>query len=1140
MNINSKIKSQNNISPLTTNLNNLIITNQNYSNTGNFKTNINTNSHKNPNLMHKCDKKSLNNISQNNHEMNVNNDEKSIEKNLTEDNNFKLNLNLEKNGYLDMNNSENKDVENISSSENFNKDVKNTVNNLNEKMFNNNKKNFKKNNLFLENIFTYQATKSPEKSELNAENNNEKLNVRESYRGLKNKFKLEENNNMSNSKELEEKAYSGKLTDNNAVLRIMDNPFAVNPNYKTEYTNETDDRVKKEVKVSLNKSTRPELNSIFTPTKLNNNSTSNSKKESSKQQLKIGAQMKTSNNNNILNFIIQPSNAHLKGKDSKSLNERDNNYSNNILLTSTSNQSPNVIKNISNHNAVNLNNFNKNNKKGNPIQINAFKQYSDVNANRCNVINLNNNLNAFKNQHTINTENNQENFILQTNSNSVSPNNFFNSLSNQNKNNGNYSTSNSATSNVLISSNFQNHVCHTVENDNYINKDETMTVNYCNTNPNESDKIDLLKFNKNANFNFTRIKENEGDKFSLKNNSLNKILQNMKGNNMPYSINNQSTFNNINNINGTTNSNILSTNHTDINTLLNSNNNFSKNLNNKANKDLNPNVFNNNNKKNLVMSIDLNTEKPLKKSIDLSNKNKGNSNHINNNNILTSSVKDSQDLIKNVNYLNKNDIKNNNADTPRKNLNKNSNDLNHRNIKENKLISKRISYNNDEVNNRKNSNLDKSNKEVIKYLDTEEKKEKYEKMLFNTRDNPNRHSSNIEKSKLKKNSLSNYTYSNTNNAQNNKILGTKENRVSKDLDKNNNNIISSYNNKNTFKDKNFNLKNINYINNDNVLKNFNYVSIGYLDNPLVNSGALVSKDKSKNKNIDAKNIIKNEEEAKIENADQKNDLLNSNSTKNIQNKINQNFNNKLKNISVKEFKESTNASTKSNNIQNIAVTKSLNLINKKNQPMSSITKLKKDFTDKNYCVNMSNKIIMNNKNSINSKTSGGVAVPENKNANLFVKKDVCRIFNSDDFYERNRAKQLQLQEVTNTLNNIKLTSLYSKNLSQKINQSKNIQINLYNREDNELDPDKLYNLDFNSNLKNKEKTIIIDDIEELEDEIYKYSEKKPVSQLIREEKIPNEGNLELINKNNFYFFNFFFRIKQSTKRIFDFQCQSSQ
>ena len=1091
MNINNKIKSQNNISPLTTNLNNLIITKQNYSNTGNFISNMNSN--KDANTMHKSGIKNFNINSQNNPETISNYDEMSIEKNLTDDNNFKLKLNFEKNGYLDTNNSDQKDVENISSSDNnINKDVKNSINNININGLNNSKRNFKKNNLYLEHIFDYQATKSPEKSELNPEKNNEKINVRESYRGLKNNFRLEENNNMNNWKEMEEKAYVGKLTDNNAVMRIIDNPFTVNPNYKPENTNEADDQITKELKNSLNKKTKLEQKAIFTPTKPVNDSTINSKKASSKLQLKIGAQKA---NNNIQN-IIKPSNINLKGKDSKSPNEKDK-YSNNILFTSNSNHS-NLSPNVNNnYNGINLNNFNKNNKKGNPTQIKTFKQSSNLKANRCNVINLNSNQNTYKNQHVINTDNKEENFILQTNSNSISPYNLFNSISNQNKNNGNYSTTNSATSNVLLSSNFQNHVCHTVENEIYINRDEIIAVNYCNTNPNDSDKINLLKLNKNANFNFTKIKENEGEKFSLKNNSLNKILQNMKGNNLPYSVNNQSTNNNLNNINGTTNSNILSTNYTDNNTLVNSNNNFPNNLNSKANKDINAN-----NRKNLVMSIDLNIEKPLKKYIDLSNKNRNNVS-----NIMTSSVKDSQDLSKNLHYLNKKE-KDNSVETPSKSSNI-DNELN-RNLEENKLEFKKIIFDNDEQNKNKDINLDKLNKEAFTFLDSEEKKEiNKEKILFNTRDNPNRHSSNIEKSKLKKNSLSNNTYSNLNKTHNNKIIGNKENRVSKDLDINNN-IISSYNNKNPFKDENFNLKNINNLNNDNVLKNFNYVSIGYLDNPLVHSGALISKDKSKNKIIDSKSVKKKEEEGKIENPVNKNDLLNPISILDKQNKINQNSN-KVNIINVKESKGSANIIAKNINIQSIAVAKSLNLISKKNQPMSSISKLKKEITDKNYCVNMSNKIIINNKNSITSKNSG-VVMPENKNLKKFIKKDVCRIYNSDDFYERNKAKKLHLQETNNNLNNIKLNSLYSKNLSQKINQSKNIQIHLYKHEDNDIDPDKLYNLDFNPNLKNKEKTIIIDDIEELEDDRYEYIEKKPDNQLIREEKIPNNGNslLQLI------------------------------
>ncbi len=226
-----------------------------------------------------------------------------------------------------------------------------------------------------------------------------------------------------------------------------------------------------------------------------------------------------------------------------------------------------------------------------------------------------------------------------------------------------------------------------------------------------------------------------------------------------------------------------------------------------------------------------------------------------------------------------------------------------------------------------------------------------------------------------------------------------------------------------------------------------------------------------------------------------------------------NFNSNKNNIiTVKEIIENAN-SKNNNNIQSNTVAKSLNLNAKKNQLMSSILKLKKENLDKNNCVNMSNKIILNNKNSINSKDSG-VVLHESKKNTIFIKKDVCRIFNSDDFYERTKAKQLHFQEVNNNLNNLKLNSLYSKNLSLKINQSKNIQIDLYTHGDNELDPDKLYNLDFNSNLRNKDKTIIIDDIEELEHESNRYSEKKPNTHLTKEENVFIDG-ISLLHLLNF-------------------------
>jgi hypothetical protein len=122
----------------------------------------------------------------------------------------------------------------------------------------------------------------------------------------------------------------------------------------------------------------------------------------------------------------------------------------------------------------------------------------------------------------LNIESKEENInYCFTTSNSVSPNNNH-LLSNKILNNENFSTAYSPYSNVVLTSN----ICHTADNEilnsNNNNKEELSIVNYYNTNPNENDKINFMNHNKN--FNFTKIKENETDKFSLKNNSLNKIL----------------------------------------------------------------------------------------------------------------------------------------------------------------------------------------------------------------------------------------------------------------------------------------------------------------------------------------------------------------------------------------------------------------------------------------------------------------------------------------------------------------------------------------------------------------------------------------------------------------------------------------
>ncbi len=140
------------------------------------------------------------------------------------------------------------------------------------------------------------------------------------------------------------------------------------------------------------------------------------------------------------------------------------------------------------------------------------------------------------------------------------------------------------------------------------------------------------------------------------------------------------------------------------------------------------------------------------------------------------------------------------------------------------------------------------------------------------------------------------------------------------------------------------------------------------------------------------------------------------------------------------------------NSQNIKLAKSLNFTSKINSQMFPTSKVKKDQLEK---YNNTNKTSYNNVKSIgnnNTKKNNnntnfnnfGLENFENKNQNNFVKKEVCRIFNSDDFYERNRTKKLLFQETANNLNNLKLNSFYSKDVSQKVNKSKNIQINLYN------------------------------------------------------------------------------------------------
>jgi len=1099
VNLNTKIKSQITVSPLTTNLNNLIITNQNYSNTCNAKFIVNSNKISDINTQ-KSGKKSLTNNSQNYIDLNSNYDDKSIEKRYHNDcdrrnNNDKskesINRNLNGVVYLETNNSDIKDFENTSSE--INKEIKNTSIKINEDPFPNSKINIKKLNLFLENIYDYQETRSQDQNGLNAQKNMEQINVRESYRGLKNKLLLDDIKTLNASKDFEENIYQGKLTDNNTGLKVMDNPFTVDPKYKveeeTEKLLEVSEIEQNEIKLkALNQNAKIEPKILFTPSKANTKKTSNSKRSSSKKHLKIAINKVNCNNKfTQKNQNIMEKDLHFS---SKTPNERENN-SNNTLLTSNSNLSPIVS------NSININSFNRNNKKGNQNQVGSNKHIVNSNFNKCNLINLNNQFLKKNFEQNRSGENKDETLNINLHSNNTSPNNFLNNLSKQNKNNGNFSTINCATSNILLNNNYNNQVCNTVENEKF-NKEEIIGANYCNTNPNDKDKINYVKLNNNSNFNFTKIKENEEDKLFLKNNSLNKILQNIKGNNLPYSINNnQSTINNIYNTNGT-NSNILSTNHTDNNILLNSNNNFPNNFSNKTNKE--HKNFEIDNTKNIIITKDFNEKTSNKNSMNILTKN---------NNVLGNTGNEIQDLYNKSTHL---EVIENNMEMEIPKV-KNGTELNF-NVKENRIINKKIIYNNEETSN-KNANVNKSNKDLNTFVQCNDKKEQNDKIVSLIRENQNRYSSNFEKGKLKKNSLSN-TYSTVNNIQNKNSV-KKEIKTSKD-------VISSVPNKNNVKEKNLNVKNINNIINDNILKNFNYVSLGYLDNPLVHSGAVISKEKSKNKHYDFKNQTKHGEDGldiKDEN-DAKNDY--GSELKNIKEKMNiQNYtfkkdfyNKKGKNVEAEQINNKhlrddyTNINVNENNKnyenQINSVTKSLNILSNKNQLKNSNSKIVKEFSEKSNGLKLKNKKAQNINICSFSKKNSEVIRSESKVQNNFNKKDVCRIFNSDDFYERNKIKKLQMQETNNALNNIKLNSLYSKNLSQKIN-SKNIQINLYN-DNNDLDPDKLYDLDFNSNLKEKEKTIIIDEIDDLHAEGEKFNEDVIYDLPVKNKRLTETGILE--------------------------------
>ncbi len=152
----------------------------------------------------------------------------------------------------------------------------------------------------------------------------------------------------------------------------------------------------------------------------------------------------------------------------------------------------------------------------------------------------------------------------------------------------------------------------------------------------------------------------------------------------------------------------------------------------------------------------------------------------------------------------------------------------------------------------------------------------------------------------------------------------------------NSNIITSYNHK-----KNNDMKNLN---NDIMLKNFNYISLGYLDNnPLLNSGTILSKNKSNNKLIDVKNnniTYKkiNEEEKKINH----NNHLDENDYETANNNLkikNINSNKKYKNSYSKSKNEKNNPfDNKSSKDVNNNIINTNNYKSKQNQINNNINK----------------------------------------------------------------------------------------------------------------------------------------------------------------------------------------------------------
>lgn len=1054
INPNMKIKSQFNLSPLSSNLNNLIITNQSYSNTANML------------QLHHVKRNTNNQI--------------SVQKSSDIGNLNPPRSNLETEGSTEKVKTSSKNLYELPNN-NFahsrqkleNKETnKNVRNNSKKKQKNPSGSNFN-NNLFLDNItcdYTLNRALPNTNSSTNYNNiftkitnsNHNYHEVRESYRDIRSKFQLEAFQQVnSNTKDFDEinNNHQGKLSDKNTLTKAFNNPFSI-----TKYDKNDEEQLVEDIEKGNNKSLN--INSTDKQSLKNNN-------EKSKKTNKLVQFSLTPNKNvDYTNSYVKTASLQNEIFFGKAMNKLENlnklnpklailtNNNNTITLGST-NISPVINTNNSNSNSSKINTFNKSYKYSNSNQtIASAKQFGINNSIKNPVLGLNNIVNNNTNQNSNNAIKDYNYQITSTSTNkSVSPNNVRYNLKQ-------YTNMMNVNDNNILDNNMQYQVCNTQDNISNQNRELTLAGNYTNTASNEDIAMDkfIKDSNNYKNFEYAKSKDSISEA-GLNNNSENKISQSIKSENNYNPYNNNIIHKKIekaniqaNNITKYNSNNILSTYQTDNNTQIYTNYNTNVSNNNKSGNSIS--------KKTVVSSTDLKNEKLQKKSSEEVASYKA-----------TNELKTIHIANKSINLYNEMDIYNKTQESNNKNTTK----LNDSLLEKNKL-------------------------------------EDTDCFLMNKKENKNEHYKDMDdiiKNKLKK---SNDNYQNVSSTNPNKAINTPAilnsnqqlvNKKTRDLEKNNFAGVSN-NIKTLSKDKALILNNLN---NENILQNFNYASIGYLNSLPIHSNAPYS---NKNKNYVQQHSTNNNElinEAK--------NLAASMSSWDFKNKNKVKENIKNLNPSNIQEKNKENLYYTKTITQNIPIAKSCNLNSNKIFKKNSVYKNNKGSIEKNISAISNNNII--NKNSIRNNNTQNTWDLMNKNAinsgnnhygnyrpnkdqtinsmdvtnNNYNKRDFCRVFNSLEFPDKNNFKKNENQEMLNNINNLKLKSLYSKNQSTKIGQSKNIQIDLYNLSNiNSVEAEKLYNIDFNPNSKNKEKTIITDDIEE-ELQV----ENKPNSNNISENKV---------------------------------------